>query len=132
MSDVYAEAFYHLVWATKMRERMIVPRQEMAAAVHALNGMPDHVHLVCSVPASISVSEFMKRIKGGSSHFISHHSVSAPLRWQPGYGMLTFAAVDLPRVSHYVDNQKKHHRSGLLSPKMEHIPSVPEALSVLH
>ena len=65
MSDVYAEAFYHLVWATKMREEMIKPHMEhllyphirqrcheMAALVHAVNGMPDHIHLVLFPPAS--------------------------------------------------------------------------------
>ena len=73
----------------------------------------------------------MKRIKGGSSHFISHHSSGDPLRWQPGYGRLTFAGRDLARIVSYVDNQKQHHSAAKLSPKMEHIPSVPEGLSVL-
>ncbi len=34
MSDVYAEAFYHLVWATKMREQMIEPRLEVLLYAH--------------------------------------------------------------------------------------------------
>ena len=142
MSDVYEEAYYHLVWATKMREPMIVPRmesllytyirqkcREMKTFVHALGGMPDHIYLACSIPGHLAVSEFVKNIKGGSSHYISHHSQNDSLRWQPGYGRLTFAKHDLRRVIAYVENQKAHHDIGSLSPKMERISSVPEGLS---
>ena len=142
MSDVYEEAFHHLVWATKRREEMIVPRmesllytyirqkcREMKAFVHAVGGMPDHVHLVCSVPVSISVSSFVNGVKGGSSFYISHHANGDPLRWQPGYGLLTFAKHDLPRIVRYVEHQKKHHASGRLSLKMEQTSSGPEGLS---
>ena len=142
MSDVYEEAFYHFVWATKQREPMIVPQmesllhtyirqkcQELKTFIYAMNGMPDHLHLVCSVPASIAVADFIGNIKGGSSHYMNHLDQSSPLRWQPGYGYLTFAKSDLGRVVTYVDKQKTHHVTGKLSSKMERISSAPEGLS---
>ena len=76
MADVYEEAYYHLIWATTRREAMITPSvektlydyiyqkcREKEAFIYALGGMPDHVHLVCSVPAKISVSDFVQLIK---------------------------------------------------------------------
>lgn len=138
MSDVYEEVFHHIVWGTKNREPMIVPRletilyahirqkcAEMKISVHAINRMPDHIHLVCSVPASLAVSDFVKRIKGGSSHFVNHHDFDTFLFWQPGYAVLTFSAHDLRRVTSYVENQKAHHENGKLSSKMEYIPDIP-------
>jgi len=147
MSDVYSEAFHHLVWATKFREPMIVPdmesllytyiRQkcrETKTFVYAIGGMPDHVHLVCSIPESLAVSALVKSVKGGSAYYVNHHSSGNPLCWQAGYGHLTFAAPDLPRIVAYVDHQKEHHASGKLSTKMEQCAatpdsSVPEGLS---
>ena len=137
MSDTYEEAYCHLVWATTQREAMISPAMEIMlydyiyqkcrekkAFIYALGGMPDHVHLICSIPASIAVADFVNLIKGSSSHYISHHAQSNALRWQRGYGYLTFAKHDLTSVVSYVKNQKKHHAEGKLWPKLEHLPTV--------
>ena len=103
--------------------------REMGVFFYAVNGMPDHLHLVCAIPATLSISVFMNGIKGGSSFYISHLPQGEALRWQSGYGHLTFATNDLARVTAYVGNQKTHHASGRLSPKMERTSSGPEGLS---
>ena len=135
MSDVYEEAYFHLVWGTTRREPMILPRTEPLlypyihqkcrekAFVYALNGMPDHVHLVCSIPASVAVSDFVKLVKGSVSHFINHHPETDPVRWQRGYGYLTFAKHDLDPVVDYVQNQKTRHAEGRLWPALERLPA---------
>jgi putative transposase len=135
MSSVYSELFYHFVWATKEREDLIAPEMEehlfayirhksheINAQVHALNGMPNHVHLACSLPVTLCVADFAERIKGSSSHFINHLPEKGwSLRWQTGYGV-TFAKGDLARVVAYIHNQKHHHACNSLSPKMERMP----------
>jgi len=136
MSDVYEESYCHLVWAATRREAMIQPpveeilcgyirqkSREKKAFVYALGGMPDHVHLVCSIPVTIAVCEFVKLIKGSSSHCMSHHTQSASLRWQRGYSYLTFSKHDLPAVVHYVDCQKERHADNKLWPKLKHLPA---------
>jgi putative transposase len=129
----YTEAFYHFVWATRKREWFVTAEIErplyryieqrcndMHVQIYAINGMPDHVHLVVGLPTTLSVSDFMEAIKGASSYYINRlPSVSNCLYWQPGYGLLTFAQSDLERVVTYVENQKRHHADGKLSPKME-------------
>lgn len=133
MSHTYTELYYHLVWATKEREPCITPDMEqhlypflrhkcseLRGQVYALNGMPDHVHLVCSVPPALSLAQFVERVKGASAHFINHaEALELRLYWQPGYGALTFAKRDLARVVAYVDQQKERHAAGTTSPKME-------------
>jgi REP element-mobilizing transposase RayT len=135
MAGTYTELFYHLIWATHDREPLIVaelePRlfgqirhkcQEIRIQVHALNGMPDHVHLVCTIPPSLSVSEAIRSVKGASSHFVNHLvPCNQPFAWQEGYGALTFSKRDLKTIVAYVDGQKQHHASRRLSDAMERI-----------
>ena len=133
MSDTYTEIYYHFIWATKMRGAMLVPEIELSlyksiyascrdlgVIIHALNGMPDHLHLACSLPTTVTVAGVMQQVKGSSAHLINHLPGGRhPLAWQPGYGALTFANRDLETITGYVENQQKHHQKGTLSEKME-------------
>jgi putative transposase len=135
MSDTYTEIYYHLVWATKRREEMVTLEveavlypclkaicREKGVTIHALNAMPNHLHLACSLPANIALSDLVQRLKGSSAHLINHlPGGRLALAWQPGYGALTFAGRDLPRVTAYIQNQQNHHCDGKLSEKMERV-----------
>lgn len=85
--------------------------------------MPDHVHLICSVPVTICVSDFIGLIKGSASFYVNHRAQNASLRWQRGYAYLTFAKHDLDMVISYVQGQKKHHaEGGKLWASLEYLP----------
>ena len=130
---VYIEAFYHFVWATRKREHFITAETERVlhryirqrcegfrVTVHALNSRPDHVHLAVTLPATLAPTDFMETIKGASARFANHIPETEDcLYWQEGYGWLTFASDDLPRIVRYVDRQKERHDAGRLSIKME-------------
>src|SRR5688500_962770 len=95
--------FYHCVWTTKQRLTLItaINQQPLHAAirskveelngiVHAFNRMPDHVHLLVSVPPTISLSDFIGRVKGSSSHLMSRLNTDfEPFAWQSDYGVLS-------------------------------------------
>jgi putative transposase len=129
----YTQLYYHFVWSTRDRQALILAEIEselhtcirrkceaLRVLVLALNSMPDHVHLVCSLPTHLAVAEFVEAIKGASAHFINHRpGLSAHLYWQCGYGVLTFSKRDLPRVVRYVQQQQAHHKSRQLSAAME-------------
>jgi putative transposase len=133
MASTYTELYYHFIWATKGRQHLITPDlqahlyayirhkcDDLQVQVYALNGMPDHVHLACSLPTDLSIADFLEVVKGSSSHFINHLAdEDFQLYWQPGYGALTFAKRELPSIVSYIDNQPIHHRDGKLSPRME-------------
>lgn len=134
MASNYTQLYYHFVWATRDRQPLITPPiesdlhtcirrkcEDLRVLVLALNGMPDHVHLACSLPTHLAVADFIEAIKGSSAHFINHRPSSASqLYWQSGYGVLTFSKRDLPRITHYIDQQKTHHQTNRLSAAMEH------------
>ncbi|BCM91448.1 hypothetical protein IAD21_03321 [Abditibacteriota bacterium] len=125
--------FYHFVWATQNREWFLesdveqeVHRliQSLAREKHcdvlAINGMPDHIHLVIKAPATISASELMQHIKGVSSSTLRQGEFKdQAFGWQDGYGVFSLSRRDLQDVVAYVRNQKVHHSDGKLKPSLE-------------
>jgi putative transposase len=90
------------------------------AYYHEIGGTDDHVHLVVSVPPTIQPSEWIGQLKGASSHFINHRIANrSVLAWQTGYGVVSFGSKDLPWVTAYVRNQRKHHAAGTTHERLE-------------
>lgn len=116
---------YHIVFATHQRENTIPieHERELYAIIHhitkknkghlyRINGMPDHIHLLVDIPASISVSDFVKVIKRESSYLLKTNCNFPQWNgWQEGYGAFTYSVKDIPSVRQYIIKQKEHHRS---------------------
>ena len=129
----YTQLFYHLVWATKNREPLVTRDVEkmvydllrskaigLGGKIFALNGMPDHVHLVTTIPAKIAVATFVGQVKGvASTRFNKSNTRAERLFWQEGYGAFTFDAKRLPNFVAYVERQKEHHAQGSVFPVLE-------------
>jgi REP element-mobilizing transposase RayT len=77
----------------------------------AIGGAGNHVHLLLSMPATLSIAEAMYLIKGGSSRWANDEFAEySGFAWQSGYGAFS---VDSSRVAHviaYINNQWEHHR----------------------
>jgi REP element-mobilizing transposase RayT len=94
--------------------------REMGCTVLALNGMPDHVHLVTSFPTTITIADLVKQVKGVSSHFVNETlKPASQFKWQGSYGAFTVSRWDLERVIEYVKHQKEHHATDELFPEWE-------------
>jgi REP element-mobilizing transposase RayT len=125
--------YLHLVWATWDRLPMITPEierrlyrniesevQGMGCTVLALNGVSDHVHLVVSIPSTITIADLVKQVKGVSSHFVNEAiKPDEQFKWQGNYGALTVSRWDLAKIVGYVKRQKEHHGSDDLVPEWE-------------
>jgi putative transposase len=129
----YTEIYLHLVWGTWDRQpfltggraetvyRAIVAEcANLRVEVIAIGGMADHVHLLVSVPASVSAAALVKQVKGSTSHLMNPvHGAQAPFRWQGGYGVFSVSRQHLARIRRYVLNQEEHHRDGRTVPYLE-------------
>ena len=84
------------------------------AFVHEIGGIETHVHVVVTVPPTLTISEFIGQLKGGSSHDVNQAmgGRQKELQWQAGYGVVSFGTRDLPWVIEYVRNQREHHARG--------------------
>jgi REP element-mobilizing transposase RayT len=116
--------FAHIVFSTKNREPMITG--DVAGRVHSylagivrdqgvvsisINGMPDHVHLLVKSSKTITDSNFMKELKGGSSSWINGNGIiPGHFKWQAGYGWFSASPKDTGHVVAYIQNQGEHHK----------------------
>lgn len=79
--------------------------------VRRIGGMPDHVHILCDIPANLAVASFVQSIKTESSKFmrINDHFPSWT-SWAEGYGAFSVSASSYESVRKYIMSQKQHHR----------------------
>lgn len=131
----FYRAFYHLIWSTKYRSNLLTSEVEtfayevmrskaiqLGATIFALNGIENHVHLVATIPPSISVCEVVKQVKGITSFRLNQLGNRAiPFAWQSEFGMFTFDEKRLPNYIRYVEQQKEHHAQNQLIPILEQI-----------
>ena len=92
----------------------------MGCAVLAPNGTSDHVHLLVSVPATVSVAALVKQVKGVSSHFVNEVIMpEGEFRWQGSYGAFSVGADGVDALVQYVKDQKTHHAEETVRPEWE-------------
>ena len=125
--------YYHLVWATKERHSLITndieakiysyiisKADELETIIHVINGTENHIHIVASIPPKISISEFVQKIKGSSTHYINNvFSLEDMFAWQRGYGVFSLGRKQLEQAVIYVENQKEHHAQGTIIKSLE-------------
>lgn len=114
---------YHLVWCPKYRrpvlvddieKRLVVLLHAVAAQVdvtiHALEVMPDHVHLFVESDPTRCVAELVARFKGRTSHDLRAEFPSLrsrlPTLWSRSYYAGSCGAVTEASIRHYIETQK--------------------------
>ena len=131
------ETYYHLVWATKERHPFIddagaalINRSfhqtchDAGVILRAVGIMPDHVHLVLSIPPRWAVSQIVRDLKVSATHAINREQnlpYAGTFAWQHEFGTFTFGTASLDDVIHYVLNQREHHEMKRLRPRFEQI-----------
>jgi REP element-mobilizing transposase RayT len=129
----YTRILMHCVWATWDRRALvdtsIEKRVYSAIATRcrdlrcvplALGGTDDHIHLLVSLHATVSVAELVKEVKGFSSYLMTHQvRPSMFFRWQGSYGAFSVGHASADIVVEYIRNQRRHHREGTVRPEWE-------------
>jgi putative transposase len=82
--------------------------------------MPDHAHLLCRLPPTVLIAEFIGQLKGATSFRVNKEiKPRFKLKWQDGYGVLSLRKDEIVKVSRYIDRQEEHHRRKALSELLE-------------
>jgi putative transposase len=121
----FSSSLHHCVFATKDREAVLTPQlrerlwpylggiaRENGMKALTIGGVADHVHVLLSLPATISVAKGMQLLKGNSSKWI--HETFPELRsfaWQQGYGAFSIGVSGIEETRDYIQKQEEHHRT---------------------
>jgi len=123
--------FWHLEWCTKYRYKMMRKLENKnlveaairrAASEYKINireieVMPDHVHLLVSLPHNITDSKALGLLKGRSAYLIFRNKEKIRLRypqghfWAAGGFASTVGYTDVATTLRYIQNQESHHQA---------------------
>ena len=124
MANTYTSLHLHAVFSTKNREPWIIPSIENevwsclggicrshGVKAQRIGGVDDHVHLLVGFPPTLALSEWMKRLKGESSKWISDYFPGMRgFAWQDGYAAFSVGQSQVDDTIRYISNQREHHR----------------------
>src|SRR4051812_46149096 len=125
MSQSLGNVILHVVFSTKNREPLI--DLDIRPRIHAylaticrglggelarVGGIADHVHIITTLPRTVSQAQLIEEIKKTSSKWIKARDPRyRGFFWQRGYGAFSVSSSQLPAVLKYVDAQEEHHRT---------------------
>jgi REP-associated tyrosine transposase len=124
MPHSYVSSLNHCIFSTKERAPLLLPEmrenlwpyiggiaRDHGMKLVAIGGTNDHIHLLLSLPATMSISKALQWIKSGSSKWI--HDTYPSLRgfqWQEGYGAFSVSISRLQDTISYIEKQEEHHK----------------------
>jgi REP element-mobilizing transposase RayT len=125
MPQSLSKVILHIIFSTKNREPWldseVRPRMHayLATICHDLGadfvrvcGVADHVHIVTTLPRTLSQAQLIEQIKKVSSKWIK--ALDTRYRgffWQRGYGAFSVSPSQLDSVLEHVNQQREHHRT---------------------
>lgn len=77
----------------------------------AVGGTADHVHILASLPGTLSIAKAVQLLKGNSSKWVHETFPNlADFTWQQGYGAFSIGISGVDATASYIRNQAEHHR----------------------
>lgn len=124
MPSTFSQIYIQIVFAVKGRESLIHSSSEEELYKYitgiiknkeqkliAINGMPDHIHLLIGMKPTCCLSDLVREIKKSSNDFIKEKKfIKGKFSWQEGYGAFSYSHSSLDNVINYIKNQKEHHQ----------------------
>jgi len=125
MPQSLSKVILHIIFSTKNREPWldsdVRPRihaylaticRDLGAELVHVGGVADHVHIVTTLPRTLSQAQLIEQIKKASSKWIKE--LDERFRgffWQRGYGAFSVSPSQLKAVLKYIEGQQEHHRT---------------------
>ena len=125
MSQSLSQVYLHVVFSTKNRARFLQDRN-LRERTHAYlagtcrnldspsiiaGGVEDHVHILCRLAKTLSVSDFIRELKRESSKWLKEQSPDFSFFWQGGYGAFSISPGHVEDLKRYIANQEEHHKT---------------------
>ena len=138
MSQSLSKLYTHIIFHTKSNNPIILKEndKELYAYIGSIikdnesipiiiNGVEDHIHILCVMSKNIALAKFLEEIKRHSSRWIkslgTHYKDFA---WQGGYGGFSVSPSLHNKTKLYIQNQEEHHKK--MSLKEEYLLFIKE------
>lgn len=123
MPGTFSQIYIQYVFAVKGRVNLIRPAFEQEVYKYiagiirnkeqkplAVNGMPDHIHVLMGLKPAMRISDLVRDIKNNSANFINERGwLKQKFSWQEGYGVFSYSESNYGNVIDYIKEQKKRH-----------------------
>ena len=125
MPQSLARVVLHVVFSTKNRAPFLKDPElrtrlhaYMAGALQAIgcepiliNGVEDHVHILCNLSRTVTIAGLVEAAKGGPSKWMKEQGPAYhDFYWQGGYGSFSVSQSNVEQVRAYIATQEEHHR----------------------
>jgi putative transposase len=124
MPQSLSKVLVHIIFSTKNRHNFISKeiKDELYRYISGtlknirsepiiINGVSDHIHILCTLPRIISQAGLLEEIKKSSSKWIKTKDKSfEKFAWQSGYGIFSVSSSLIKNVVTYIKNQEEHHK----------------------
>lgn len=125
MSQSLSKLYTHIVFHTKNNQDLIKADVENELYAYLggilklnncvpikINGVEDHVHILCIMSKNIALADLLEELKRNSSRWIKTKGVNyKTFAWQGGYGGFSVSESIVKIVKRYIENQKEHHKT---------------------
>jgi putative transposase len=119
-----ANLLTHLIFSTKNRETLLIGKnlqqrthaylaailKDMDCPALVVGGVANHVHILCRLAKTQSVSDVVEHIKASFSKWLKTQG-SPTFAWQRGYGAFSVSQSHVAPVTSYIEKQEEHHRT---------------------
>ncbi len=123
MSQSFSKFYSHIIFHTKNNVKFI--REEIEDELYSylggilknsksipfqIGGTSDHIHILCTLPRTMTLAEISEEIKKSSSKWIKTKGAHyRNFYWQEGYGAFSVGWSQVETVKRYIRDQKQHH-----------------------
>ncbi|MCH6234280.1 IS200/IS605 family transposase [Cognataquiflexum rubidum] len=125
MPGTFSQLYIHVVFAVRGRKSLILSNwedelykyvtgiiQNKDQKLLAINGMPDHIHILIGMKPNCCLSDLVREVKKSSNNFIKERKFTRQkFEWQDGYGAFSHGQRSLDNVIQYIMNQKERHKT---------------------
>ena len=125
MPNTYTQLLFHVVFSTKNRQptlpdshRELLYRyvwgihNNFNCHLYRSGGIDDPVHILTATPTTLSLADYVKEVKTGSSRWLREQAEFHRFEgWQDGYGAFTVSFAGKDSLIEYIKGQAEHHRT---------------------
>ncbi len=77
-----------------------------------INGVEDHVHVLCNLSWTLFLSKVVEELKKSSSKWMKDQGTGfSRFYCQAGYGVFSVSQSNVESVRNYIAEQEEHHRT---------------------